>query len=260
VGMARGAFTAKVTDMKWVRFRVLAGVAIGIFALGFGLVAADVIPISSGPASGSPTPAATKAVPPDPDIGLSDAERNAKYEATWNEFQARRKEWIEGLDLAGLDLRSLPRYDNSGDSLPGESDLASAVSRAEVIVVGDVTDIKPTVSGGTRTTLAVKHVLKGGDFSSLEMAQASTLEPTLDWKKTEISDVPAAPLLLPGDRAILFLVNSPIGYVIPSPSGWYQVVGGIVNPGPLNPFASEIEGLSEAGFAERVSAAVKRGQ
>jgi hypothetical protein len=63
-------------------------------------------------------------------------------------------------------------------------------------------------------------------------------------------------LLLPGDRALLFLqANGSGGYVIQSISGWHAVVGGVVHPHALNPWARSVDGETEAVFIQQVKQA-----
>jgi hypothetical protein len=204
-----------------------------------------------------PPPVATpvKNVPfPDPDAGLTDAERTAKYEQLEAEHRARFTAWLECLDFSKLDLELLPRGGATVGYLPGEPTLAAAVDRADAIVLANVAACTITPSGGVEITLDVQETLKGDPASTLVLTQG-TIQPTEDWSGAVLVEYENAPMLFPGDRAVLFLQKDETGYYVQSISGWYQVVDGKSEASPLNPWGSEAAGGTEAQFIELIRTA-----
>jgi hypothetical protein len=189
---------------------------------------------------------------------LTDSQRDALHQKGWNDFVTRYTQWIKGLNLASIDLRSLPRGETTGALVPPEPTLTAAVKQADRIVLGTVTTINPTAFQGTPTTIAVQAMIKGAPASTLMYSQEGGLRPTLDWKGITIADGPDEPLLLPGDSAVLLLrwSSSTSTYYVESGTGWYQVVDGAIRTDRYNPFASTVNGLSEAAFVQRLTAAV----
>ncbi len=250
-------------------------IAILVGGLGYKLVAADLIAgsppsqsarVACPQATSSATPvalpspgAAPKTIPPNPDAGLSDAEREARYAQLWSEFEQRYTAWLNDLDISKLDLRSLPRGDIMADYEPGQPSLRGAVARADLIVVGTVSAIKPTPFSGTITTISVDQTFKGQSVSTVVVNQAGGLRPAnQDWTGVTIAQGGNGAMLLPGDRAVLLLENDKrVGYYIQGFSGWYQVVCGLVHSNPGNAWGASVNGITEAAFVQQLQAALQ---
>jgi hypothetical protein len=173
-----------------------------------------------------------------PDAGLTDAQRDARYSAGRGEFEARYADWIKGLDVSKLDLASLPHADLNGYYLPPQPNLSAAAAAAGTIVSGVVTGIQPRTSGST-ATLSVETAIKGAAADSIVISQAGGFQPTQDWKGAMIADAEAAPTLLPGDRVLLFVSTSAAGsdaYEVQGWTGTYRLANGRVTPLAGNPF------------------------
>lgn len=189
-----------------------------------------------------------------PDAGLTDSQRNANYAAARASFDARYQQWIADLDVTKLDFSSLPHVELNVSVLPPQPTLIAAKSKADRIVVGTVTGLKPTTSG-TFVSLSVSRTIKGANGSTITLRQASGLRPTSDWKGVMIADSPGEPLLLPGTRVELFLQTATDGVLeIQSVTGFYYLSPSGVRALELNPFASSVNGLSESQFATATTA------
>jgi hypothetical protein len=195
-----------------------------------------------------------KLVPTNPDAGLSDQERDARYSQARAEFEKRYEEWKAGLDLATVDLATLPRSELMIQSAAPEPTLSAAVQAADRIIVGSVQSLRATTSAGTLVTLRVEQTLKGSSASTLTIRQGSSIEPGADWNGMMIGDAPGDPLLLPATRVVLFLQDAPDGIpYVQAFSGIYYLEGGRVRALELNPFAPAIEGLPESDFIAQVA-------
>ena len=243
--------------------------------LGYGIVIADMIPSSGGltlptpgptkeplnsgpaPPSCAPGKGPTKDAPCNPEAGLSDPEREALHQRLWNEFVTRYTVWLNSLDIGKLDLHSLPRGELSALYVPGQPSLREAVARADLIVVGRVLAIRPTPFSGMVTTFSVDGALKGPAAPTVVFTQTGGLEPTQDWSGIVIAEGGNGAMLLPGDRAVLLLEWTSLGYEIQSSSGWYQVVNGVVQPNSLNTWGASIDGIAEAAFLQQLQAALQ---
>jgi hypothetical protein len=185
-----------------------------------------------------------------PDAGLSDAQRNAKYEAARAAFEARYAAWVQNLDVSTLDLSSLPHVALNVNVEPGQPTLSAAKQKSDVIVIATASGLQPTTSG-TIVTLSVERAIKGSVSQSISVLQASGLRPTQDWQHVVIADSPGEPLILPGTRLELFLENAGGGpYQIQSVTGMYYLESGYVRPLALNPFAPSLTGLTEGAFLD----------
>jgi hypothetical protein len=192
------------------------------------------------------------------EAGLSDAQRDALYQKTWQAFQAEYVEWVAGLDLAKIDLRKLPRRQILASyAAPSSKNLLEAVAAADLVIRGEVIDIRPTAFDGTYVHLRVSRSLKGGQISSLVVRQGGGIDPTPDWRAMIVSDSLAAPLMLPGDKVIAMLRQESAGAYQPEGfTGLYWSTDQGMRPIAGNPFAESIKFQSEAAFESMILAAV----
>lgn len=210
---------------------------------------------------GPPAPTPVKGVPfSDPDAGLPDAERLAKYERAEKEGEVRYAAWVECLKpiLNTVDLRSVPRYAINIDFGPGRPSMPDAVAKAELIISGTIVNFDPSPHGGTFTTVAVDEALKGYAASSITFFQGSRVSPTDDGLGVTVSEAPNEGLLVPGDRAILLLQRGSDGnYHIEHVTGWFQIVDGLVKANYFNDWRASVVGKTEAEFVDMIKAALQ---
>ena len=266
---------AGVTRVRRAAFRLAAAVA-GVAVLGSGLTAylatdggeqevvSEVETVAPSPSAVPITTCApVKPVNCNPDEGLSDAERHVLYERLRSEGDRQYREWLANLDVGALDLRSLPRGELPASYMPGESSLSEAVAKADLIVGGTISDFRPTPFSGIDTVINVQRTIKGSVGSTIVITQSGRLQPTADRSGIEIGEAANGRMLLPGDRAVLFLQKTEPageasgGYYIQSFSGWYQAVGGKVQSNPFNTFGASVEGKTEAEFVDLLIAAMQ---
>ncbi len=210
------------------------------------------------PAPNSSAASAAGTFPPDNEAGLSDSQREALHQQGWRNFQQRYMAWVKALKEKKIDLRSLPRQSLLASVLPGEPSLRAATAKADLIVVGCVSAIRPTSPlGGTDTTFSVEQTLKGPGTSTVFLHQSGLLFPTPDYSGATILQAADGALLVPGDRAVLLLQKSSTGgYSIQSISGWYQVVSGVVRSNGFSSWGKSIDGQTEAEFVQALKAAI----
>ena len=210
-----------------------------------------------------PSPALTpvKGVPfPDPEAGLTDAERDALHRRLWDQFVTRYTAWLQCVDISKLDLHALPRHELNTSWLPGQLNLSEAASKANLIIIGTVTEFSPTPFSGPNTALAIDETLKGSPAPTLKIAQDGGVRPTEDWTGVTISEGGNRAMLLPGDRGVLLLQeDGKGGYYIQGVSGWFQIVNGVVRANSYNEWGPSVEGKTEAEFVEMIKAAVNEG-
>ncbi len=224
------------------------------------LAASTISRPSASPGAGIfPTNPATgdKTIPPNPCAGLSDAQCEALHAQWRQEWEQRYTAWVNNLDLSKVDLGSLSRGKLAADYAPGEPSLRAAVAKADLIVVGSVVAFNPTPFSGLPTTLSVDQTLKGPESPTVVVTQAGLLEPDDNWTTIRLVEAGSGAILLPGDRAILLLEKTRLGYEIQSVSGWYQVVDGLVRSNRENTWGSSVDGLTEAAFVQQLRAALQ---
>lgn len=202
-----------------------------------------------------------KPLPVNPDVGLSDEERMEKIAKFRVEFDKRIEEWFATFDFDSLDLASLERQEMMALHVPPSPDLPAAVSAADAIVLGRVTEVAFDPSG-TIVSLTVEQTLKGLGLSRvIRVRQGSGLWPTPDWKGATISDDSGDPLLLPGQRALLFLDSyegQGAEFEVQSMTGHYRLRPEGIQPVDLNPFANAVRNEPEAAFTGRITALVQQ--
>ncbi|HWO72098.1 MAG TPA: hypothetical protein VNN21_00905 [Dehalococcoidia bacterium] len=133
------------------------------------------------------------------------------------------RKWLADFNSRSVELRTLEWVEILA-GFPGPKSIDEAVKKADLIVIGSAVAVRflPTTPaiGRTLVTVRVDHVLKrSGSDSSQELVVAFGGGPAPypgDPSRAVIGYVAAAPLLLPGDIAILFLQQSPGG------AGWYE--------------------------------------
>lgn len=132
--------------------------------------------------------------------------------------------------------------------------LPEAVARADRIVVGRVSHYT-FGSWGSSISVVCESTLKGPATPTVTVPVAGGPFPAdATFSTAVLMESEAAPVLLPGKRAVFFLEASPPdgGLWIQGFSGQYEVVGGAVQPVSGNPFGDSIRGMSLADFVARI--------
>jgi hypothetical protein len=141
-----------------------------------------------------------------------------------------------------------------------QPNLESAVEDAEIIVVGTAAELEYK-EHSTVVVFQVESFLKGDsiDQQTLRIWMSGGPEPRRDFafESATLTYSVAAPLLLPGDRAVLLLQNhARIGLYVQDFSGHYLVKNGRITPLPGNEFRNELSGLTEGSFVTRLTSLV----
>lgn len=200
--------------------------------------------------------AGEKMAPGDPDAGLTDSQRQQIYSAGRDSFNFRYESWVASLDPSTIDYGVLDRAPLLALYAAPEPTLGAAKARSALIVLGIVRSIRLTAFDGTYVTLDVVGVVKGNAPGTILIHQGGGLRPSPDWKGMFIADALDAPLLVPKDRALVFLQKGSAGFEIQGFTGLYRSKLGKLSAVEGNPFAGTVNGALEADFITTVKAQV----
>jgi hypothetical protein len=243
------------------KLAVAAGLAVIVGGLGYRLVTAETTLSPTAASTSKPTAGATSQAsvtsPANPEAGMTDGQRVTLHQQQWGAFDKQYTAWVSGLKVDQLNLHSLLRSPLNAEWDAEQPSQHDAVAKADLIVVGTVASLRLTPYSGTPTTFVVDQTLKGQPVSTVEVTQSGGLRPTDNWAGVTIAEGENATFLLPGDRAVLLLQKSKLGYEIQSVSGWYQIVGGLVHPNSLNSWGTSVNGSTEAAFLQALRAAMQ---
>lgn len=190
---------------------------------------------------------------PDPDCGLTEEQKATRDTAATNTFLQRLEEWFESDYVRGLDPGPLPRYDSLGGQTPGEPTLAKAVRNADLAVLGTVATAR-FVHGRLISSFRVERTAKGRAPERVTVRQDHGVRPQDGFTSASMIVEPTAPVLLPGDRAVLLLTKEKDDYGIGVYSGAYASSGGKVRSTEGNNFRGEVDGLTEDELMDRIEA------
>ncbi|MCC7363305.1 MAG: hypothetical protein IT303_02950 [Dehalococcoidia bacterium] len=191
-----------------------------------------------------------------PDAGLTDAERDAKYQAGSAASDRAHAEFRHEFERSGQDPRPLERVRPMIMLSEFEAnDLAAAAERADLVVIGRVTaQTFAGPYGGNEATVAVREVLKGEPRESIVVYQFGG--PETVGGHTFLGEAEWDPLLLEGDEVLLFLAGNQEdgrpGYHVLTGAGSYFFEAGKVRVAEANPqlgrfsFMTPAEVLAEA--------------
>jgi hypothetical protein len=184
------------------------------------------------------------------DAGLTDAQRGQLYQSAAARGRQCYAAWVANLNLSTLPYTTLPHSGMMAMySPPDGKSLSQGKANAILVVSGTVQSIVPeSTPFGTNVKVAVTQVFKGQAGNTITVNQGSHLEAQDNWRNIIIVDAANAPLLLPGESVFLFLKSGPEGFYQESFTGTYYVRDGQVQALELNPFASQVNGMSPADF------------
>jgi len=226
-----------------------------IFAVG-GALGLLLVGATAGLAGQTPKTAA-----PNPDAGLTDAQRNQAYQANTLQFQKNYADWIARLDVSKLSLRSLRHGELNGSPAKRPTSMSESVALGDLVIAGTVKAISPAGIGLTNAKVTVDRTLKGSVRATVTILQSGGLYPTEDWKDAYILDAPGSPALLPGDHVVVVLKASaaiPNEFELQSFTGIYQIKSGRVEPIRGNPFGPAIEGKTESALNDAILASLHK--
>lgn len=198
--------------------------------------------------------------PPDASALASPSRPEDANKKAEKEFFERYYAWLDSPAAQSMDLRSLPRGVMLADFLPGEATLDAATARADFIVIGQAIDYN-FGSWGSSVTLKVESVLKGQAATMLTVSLPGGPQPAnADFTKATLVEGEAAPILLPGDRALLFIQRSADGEEVSVQpySGHFRVDPmGRVHPLAGNAFGRDLDGADVAQFSMAIAQRVR---
>ena len=198
--------------------------------------------------------ASTPDVPETVDIEhMTDAEELVASTAGRNEFHARYRAWLDEFIASGSDPRDLPQSPIMAYYMPPLTDLPSAIGEATSVVVGTASSVSFHHGGGATVTFVVDRTLKGELGDSVTIEQGGGPMPNPDWESGTLAYAENAPLLLPGDRAILLLEPADGGaWWVQSFTGIYRIEGPVVRALDGNPFRGDVDGMPLETFVTRI--------
>ena len=200
---------------------------------------------------------------PNPEAGMNDSQR-IQYESTARaQFETQLAAWFAALDPSSLNYSKLARNELLGQIVQPLQTFDESVAAAKAIVIGSVSSIAPDEDGAV-LTFNVEQSLKGGlNPGPIRIGTGSGVWPLPGWKTAAIGDEIGDPLLLPGQRVLLFLtgpIRPGAEYGVESVTGHYDITQAGIQPLELNAFASEVRGQSEPAFLARIASAVSAGR
>lgn len=227
---------------------------VGLFTLRPGTGTQATAETSSLPVAATPSQKPSSGA--NPDAGKPAAVVEAEHQQQWEAFQARYASWVTSAEVRALDPRSLPRGELAASWPPGPPSLNVAVKNAGQIVSGQVVDVEFQPDLSTLVTMDVTATAKGSPVTQAKFVQGGGLMPTEDWSGAKLVEGAAEPLLLRGDRAVVFLETIPTNkgdrVTIQPWSGLYKVTDGRITPVEGNNFGSTLRGKPEGEFLETV--------
>jgi hypothetical protein len=164
--------------------------------------------------------------------------------------------WLDDFNKSGIDPRSLERLEEQVDFAPPPATGGEALKAATLIVSGTATNVEfrpsPHDVGEVIVTFAISDVASGnvsGDSITLSFGGGPHPVPESlgEPHNAVMSYLPAAPLLLPGDQALLLLGPAASGNAQFEPKAWFGVnpiEGGSVTTNEASPLRSMLEGKS----------------
>lgn len=129
--------------------------------------------------------------------GKSDTDKAKEYEQGRQAFQAKYEAWLADFVAQGRDPHKLQRVEMLATPLDPQPDLATAVSKASVIVSARVDSVEFRPSATTVVTLGVSRSVKGAPPKTIRILQAGGPAPDPAWGEGTLSFAVNDPLLLP---------------------------------------------------------------
>lgn len=195
------------------------------------------------------------AEPPGAPAFASPAAPDDPNKAAERDFFERYNAWLDSPAAQSLDVRTLPRAFLMAEFLPSQRNLDAAIARADVIALVEAMEYK-FGSWGSSVTLKVESLLKGPSATTLTVSLPGGPQPrNLEFTEAKLVEGEAAPILLPGDRAVLFLERSRDGERLNAEpySGHYRVdASNKIQALPGNSFRRDVDAMNVDDFMRTV--------
>ncbi len=138
---------------------------------------------------------------------LTDQECDAAIQGASDAFFSKLAQWRTQFSSPPYNLRPLPRYPGNSLYDPPQPTLSAALDHADLVVLATASAVRFDSDAvlGARVTLKIERTLKGSTSPTLEIPMGGGPEPAGTWEEVILGYEENAPLLLPGDRAVLFL-------------------------------------------------------
>lgn len=193
-----------------------------------------------------------------PDLGLSDPERDQQHRAESEAFFARYADWVLEQNSSDLDLTSLPRAPMMATAAHPAPTISDAVRRAQYVVVGAATGLRFRPTADTVVSFRVEETLKGMGRPTLEIVFPGGLQPWPDWDHALLAVLDAAPIPKIGERIVLMVEENPVEPETVVPQSWTGLYT-LDETGRLealegNPFGSAVSGLTIDSLRDAVEA------
>ena len=197
---------------------------------------------------------------PNPEEGLSDAERRERHERGWREFEVQYQQWLADFSKSGVNPQSLDQRGIDASYVEPLQDLPSAVELADLIVTGVVKSLRFEAFTGTFVTLSVEDSLKGSVGAEVVVHLQGGPMPERDYKAGYLAVAENEIYLFEGDRVLLLLSKSEGSVYEPlSFTGTYKIdTRGQIVAVEENPFKSNMEGRQEAEVTATIETLLKR--
>jgi len=192
----------------------------------------------------------------DPDIGMSESARMAAHEQNSAAFWAHYDAWVRQVDAS--DLKAIHTEQLMASVQASADNLLDSVARADVVVLGRVTSVKFQPTADAVVQVQVDKRIKGSAGDVITLVVPWMLLPSKDWKEVGIGYVEAVPVMYPGDSVILLLQSDPGhpgAFGVQPWSGLYQIADGSIHAVDGNPFAKEVQSMSEATLLDTLTRA-----
>jgi hypothetical protein len=197
----------------------------------------------------TPTPVPKRYVgPPSHYQGMTPDEITEHHNQARQAWQQKYETWLADFVASGFDARALDRAEKMATYNSSARDLGSAVREADVIVSGQVTKVV-WIPGFGKVTFKVGNLIKGVEYAedgAIELIMGGGPSPTSDYcfRSAKLAEDVNAPILLEGDKAVLFLQQDTKERLwVQSWSGHYLVKNGKIEALNGNDFKYSVDGF-----------------
>ena len=187
-----------------------------------------------------------------PDLGRSEAERNAAQQANTDAYWKKYATWLAEEVAKHRDVHSYPVAEQTVSVANPAATLSDSIARATTIIEATVDSLEFRASADAVVHLTVTKSFKGDGRAAIEVVLPDGLFPDENWDPV-LGVVAAIPMLYPGDRVVLFLGPSGLddGRFVPQAwTGTYRTLNGSLEGVVGNPFASQVEKLGLAALEQ----------